>query len=74
MLLASAVIRRSGATATAFSERWRALADANPHVREQYTLAIALQEAPAHAVAVVEPHAAKRLEYPAPQNLTLVSG
>ena len=44
---------------------WRELAVANPHVREQFTLDVALQQAEeARTVAIVDLHAAKQLAYP----------
>lgn len=65
MLQASAVIRRASTAASSFSRTWRALAAANPHVREQFTLDVALQQAEqARAVTIVDLHAAKRLVYP----------
>ena len=65
LLQASAVIRRASAAASSFSRTWRELAVANPHVREQFTLDVALQQAEeARAVTIVDLHAAKQLAYP----------
>ena len=65
MLQASAVIRRASTAASSFSKTWRELSVANPNVRTQFTLDVALQQAEqASAVAIVDLHAAKRLAYP----------